>query len=534
MQHPDWRVRRLAIQLLRERDGHSAALEELLDDPEPAVRLEAAIGLPAEAERLIAVVKSLRAGAAKSPRLRYRAALEVARQGEQTDFETLLTDGDSDVRLAGLIALDEAFHEGVRGDDARAALVGLISRPANSPLAELLAVAERWPHPSLEQPVISALKRDLSAQETIRGVAVLRRLKLSPTRDTWSDALDRFWHRVANNEVPLVTRDEKLGTLAILTLDQLQPDMFILLNRLMRDEDAEVRAETHQVLTTIGAGNQVCIELCWQLVGDSAAPLEHRLETIVSLPQIEQRLTSRAWQELLGSPSREVALVALRCLRNHVDQTAVPELLEKIASQLAARGTEFQAALKTREEFLTISPGSQAILARLYAQEKDPEAARRKEGLRARLLERQTQGDPLLGRLVFRSQVCSRCHRSGRQVEFAGPPLDGVAATNTVEYLIDSILYPSKTIKTGFMLELIVTQDGRMLVGGVARDGDELIVTSPAGTTDRVALKNIDQRRQMNQSLMPESLDLTMSEPELLDLVAYLATLRERRGTSVE
>jgi putative heme-binding domain-containing protein len=108
-----------------------------------------------------------------------------------------------------------------------------------------------------------------------------------------------------------------------------------------------------------------------------------------------------------------------------------------------------------------------------------------------------------------------------------------VAATNTVEYLIDSILYPSKTIKTGFMLELIVTQDGRMLVGGVARDGDELVVTSPTGTTDRVALENVEQRRQMNRSLMPESLDLTMSEPELLDLVAYLATLRERHGEVV-
>jgi putative membrane-bound dehydrogenase-like protein len=532
LQHPDWRVRRLAIQLLRERDAHSAALEELVDDPDPAVRLEAAVGLSAPAERLSAVAKSLRAGAAKSPRLRYRAALEVARLGEQADFENLVTDVDAEVRLAGLIALDEAFHEGVRKEAARAALVGLISQPGNSPLVELLAVAERWPHPSFEQPVIAALKRDLSAQETIRGVAVLRRLKLSSTVAS-GDTLNRFWHRVANNEVPLVTRDEKLGTLAILALDQLQPDMFVLLGRLMRDEDAEVRAETHHVLTTIGVANQVCIELCWQLVGDNAAPLEQRLETIVSLAQIEQQLPSRAWQELLASPSREVALVALRCLRNHVDQPAVTELIEKVESRLADRGAEYQAALKTREQFLAISTGSQAILAQLYAQEDDPVAARRKEDLRARLLERQQRGDPLLGRLVFRSQVCSRCHRSGGQAELSGPPLDGVAATNTVEYLIDSILYPSKTIKTGFMLELIVTQDGRMLVGGVARDGDELVVTSPTGTTDRVALENVEQRRQMNRSLMPESLDLTMSEPELLDLVAYLATLRERHGEVV-
>jgi putative membrane-bound dehydrogenase-like protein len=530
LQHSDWRVRRLAVQLLREQDVHSAALQQLVDDPDPAVQLEVAIGLPVQADRVRATAMSLRTGAAKSQRLRYRAALEVARQGEQTDFENLLSDVDAEVRLAGLIALDEAFHEGVREEAARGALVGLISQPGNSPLEELLAVAERWPHPSLAQPVILALKRDLSVQETIRGVAVLRRLKLSPTRDTWGDALDRFWHRVANNEVPLVTHDDKLGTLAILALDQLQPDMFVLLGRLMRDEDPEVRAETHHVLTTIGVANQVCIELCWQLVGDNAAPLDQRLETIVSLSQLEQQLPSRAWQELLASPSREVALVALRCLRSHVDQTAVTELIEKVESRLADRGAEFQAALRTREQYLAISTGSQAILAQLYAQENDPVAARRKEDLRVRLLERQQQGDPLLGRFVFRSQVCSRCHRSGGQAELSGPPLDGVAATNTVEYLIDSILYPSKTIKTGFMLELIVTQDGRMLVGGVARDGDELVVTSPTGSTDRVDLKNVEQRRQMNRSLMPESLDTTMSEPELLDLIAYLATLRERRS----
>lgn len=530
LQHSDWRVRRLAIQLLREQDVHSAALEELVDDPDPAVQLEAAIGLPGQVDRVRAVAKSLRAGAAKSQRLRYQAALEVARLGEQADFENLVTDDDADVRQAGLIALDEAFHEGVRGEAARAALAELISQPGNAPLVELFALAERWPHSAFEQPVISALKRDLSVQETIHGVAVLLRLKLSPTRDTWGRALDNFWHRVANCEAPLHSRDDKLGTLAILVMDQLQPDMFVLLGRLMRDEDAEVRTEAHHALTTLGVGNPVCIELCWQLVGDNAAPLEQRLETIVSLSQIEQQLPSQAWQELLASPSREVALVALRCLRSHVDQTAVTELFENSESRLAARGAEFQSALKTREQYLAISAGSQAILARLYAQENDPVAVQRKEDLRARLLERQQQGDPLLGRLVFRSQVCSRCHRSGGRAEFSGPPLDGVAATNTVDYLIDSILYPSKTIKTGFMQELIVTQDGRTLMGGVARDGDELVVTSPAGSTDRVDLKNVERRRQLNRSLMPESLDLTMSEPELLDLVAYLATLREPRS----
>ncbi|HJN07283.1 MAG TPA: hypothetical protein QF564_01220 [Pirellulaceae bacterium] len=531
LEHPDWRVRRLAIQLLREQDERPAKLEQLVDDPDPAVQLEAAIGLTTKTERLRAVANALRGGATASPRLRYRAALEVARLGNSTAFENLLTDRDSDVRLAGLIALDEAFHEDVRAEAARKALVGLISEPRGAPLAELLAAAERWPHASFKQPVISALKRDLSAEETIRGVAVLRRLMPPSTRDAWGDTLDRFWSRMAKGEVPLVTRDEKLGTLDLLAVDQPGPDTVVVLGRLMRDEHTEVRAEAHRVLTMIGAGDQACIELGWKLLGDSDAPLEHRLETVVSLSQIEKKLSRQAWLELCGSPSRKLALVALRCLRNHTDRTAVAELLKTAEAGLTARGADFEAALRLREQSVAASPGSQQILAQLYAAEKDPAVARRKSGLRARLIEQQNQGDPLLGRLVFRSQVCHRCHRFGGQAEFAGPPLDGVAATNPVEYLIDSILYPSKAIKTGFMLELIVTQQGRMLVGGVARQGDELIVTSPSGIIDRVQLGDVEQRRRMNRSLMPESLEITMSEPELLDLIAYLATLRKGPGS---
>jgi putative heme-binding domain-containing protein len=517
----------LAIQLLHDQGEHPTKLDQLLDDPDPAVQLEAAICLTTKTDRLRAVAHALRAGAAASPRLRYRAALEVARLGNSTDFEKLLTDRDDDVRLAGLIALDEAFHEGVRAEAARKALVGLISEPRGAPLAELLAVAERWPHASLKQPIILALQRDLSAEATIGGVAVLRHLMLPPTRDT----LDRFWSRMAAGDVPLVTLDEKLGTLDLLAMARPGPDTVVVLGRLVRDEHDEVRAEAHHVLTTIAAGNQACIELCWKLLGDGNALLEHRLETIVSLSQIETELSRQAWLKLLSSPSRKLALVALRCLRNHTDRTAVAELFETTESRLTARGTDFAAALRLREQSVAVSPGSGQNLAQLYAAEKDPAAARRKDGLRARMLQLQEQGDPLLGRLVFRSQVCHRCHRFGGQAKFAGPPLDGVAATNSVEYLIDSILYPSKAIKTGFMLELIVTQQGRVLVGGVARQGDELIVTSPFATTDRVQLKDVEERRRLNRSLMPESLEITMSEPELFDLIAYLATLREGPGS---
>lgn len=526
LQHANWRVRRLAVRFLREMGAGSARLERLIDDPDPAVQLEAAISLTAKVDRLHGVAQVIRRGAAASPRLRYRAALEVARLGDSTDFETLLTDNDADIRLTGLIALDEAFHEGVRAEAALEALVKRISVPGDAPLSELLTIARRWPHASVEEPVATMLNRDLPAEDLMRGIAVLHQLPLPPGHDGWDHALERFLNRVATGDVALRTHGEKLGTLDILAAVRPGPDMVVVLNRLLRDEQLDVRAAAHRVLASIGVGNRACIELCWTLIGNNAAALEHRLEAIVSLSQIEKQAAVQAWTNLLESPSRKVALVALRCLRNHTDRVAIDQLLTSAESRLTARGAAFNAVLKSRDS-VSISPDSQQIPIGPHTPEEDPATDRRKEELRARLLKQREKGDPLLGRLVFRSEVCHRCHEIGGHAALSGPSLDGAAAANPIEYLVDSILYPSKVIKTGYMREIVVTQQGRILVGGVARQGDDLIVTSASGTMDRIRLKDVDERHRLNQSPMPHSIELTMSEPELLDLVAYLATLRQ-------
>lgn len=53
----------------------------------------------------------------------------------------------------------------------------------------------------------------------------------------------------------------------------------------------------------------------------------------------------------------------------------------------------------------------------------------------------------------------------------------------------------------------------------------------PRGHAHRIQLKDVEERQRLNRSIMPESLEITMSEPELLDLIAYLATLREGPGS---
>jgi putative heme-binding domain-containing protein len=103
--------------------------------------------------------------------------------------------------------------------------------------------------------------------------------------------------------------------------------------------------------------------------------------------------------------------------------------------------------------------------------------------------------------------------------------LNGVAKTNGLEYIVDSVLYPSRVIKTGFMVELVVTDEGKSIVGKVSEQGDQLTITTADGKRYPIARENVDERQQINQSLMPESLETSMSEAELLDLIAYLLKL---------
>ncbi|MDP6556593.1 MAG: hypothetical protein QGG71_18120, partial [Pirellulaceae bacterium] len=90
-------------------------LRKLQSDPDPAVQIEAALGLRDAAARCTALVQAMRGGAAKIRRLRFMAALEIARYGQDEHFAALLTADDPDMRLAGLIALDEAFYESSKG-----------------------------------------------------------------------------------------------------------------------------------------------------------------------------------------------------------------------------------------------------------------------------------------------------------------------------------------------------------------------------------------------------------------------------------
>ena len=80
---------------------------------------------------------------------------------------------------------------------------------------------------------------------------------------------------------------------------------------------------------------------------------------------------------------------------------------------------------------------------------------------------------------VFERGACTKCHTSVNQNTPLAPSLQGIGKGQKPEYLVESVLFPSKIIKTGFETERIVTKSGKMLTGLVKEDGAVLRVMNP-------------------------------------------------------
>ena len=140
----------------------------------------------------------------------------------------------------------------------------------------------------------------------------------------------------------------------------------------------------------------------------------------------------------------------------------------------------------------------------------------------------QTQGDPARGELVFRRQqlLCFSCHAIGDAGGLLGPNIVSLGSAAPVDYIIESILEPSKKIKEGYNMTMVNMKDGQVMAGMIAQDGtDELVLRDAANQLHKLAKANIAQRTTSPVSMMPPGLTSSLREDEFVDLVRFLSEL---------
>jgi len=132
------------------------------------------------------------------------------------------------------------------------------------------------------------------------------------------------------------------------------------------------------------------------------------------------------------------------------------------------------------------------------------------------------------GRGVFAGAgTCAKCHVVGGEGRNVGPNLSGIGAKLSRQAIYESILAPSAAISHNYESYTALLADGRAVTGLLVSQSPESVVIRGADGIDAtLAAAEVDELIKQPVSLMPADLATALSADELVDLVAWLETLR--------
>jgi putative heme-binding domain-containing protein len=103
--------------------------------------------------------------------------------------------------------------------------------------------------------------------------------------------------------------------------------------------------------------------------------------------------------------------------------------------------------------------------------------------------------------------------------------LTGIARRLPVRDILESVVEPSKVIAEGYATTEVETRDGDLISGRVEREDDKVLVLRPlSGEVVTLKKKDIHRRSLSKVSNMPAGIINTLTEDQILDLLAFLSS----------
>lgn len=139
-------------------------------------------------------------------------------------------------------------------------------------------------------------------------------------------------------------------------------------------------------------------------------------------------------------------------------------------------------------------------------------------------------GDPSHGRQLFfdvkGKAQCARCHTVGREGGRVGPVLDRIASRRNGQYLMESMVLPSKDIDPQYEAVQVVTAKGQSITGlRVNESNFDIQLREENGRFHSFFKRDLDEVVILKKSLMPENYPEQLTVKELHDLFAFLMSL---------
>ncbi len=140
------------------------------------------------------------------------------------------------------------------------------------------------------------------------------------------------------------------------------------------------------------------------------------------------------------------------------------------------------------------------------------------------------RGDAANGKATFFSAEaadCARCHVVNGEGKSVGPELSVIGEKLGRDALLESILNPSAAVSHEYKVWIIDTDSEGLLSGFIRTESAEsLELVDSGGNVTTIAIGDIVERRETGTSLMPDGLSTALTAQELVDIVAFLESLK--------
>jgi putative heme-binding domain-containing protein len=139
-------------------------------------------------------------------------------------------------------------------------------------------------------------------------------------------------------------------------------------------------------------------------------------------------------------------------------------------------------------------------------------------------------GDPKVGEQFFfdvkNKAACNKCHAVNRRGGGIGPALDRIASRRSPQYIMESMVQPSKDIDPRYEQVMVITDDGKTIKGlRVNESNFNIQLREENGQFHSLHKRDLEEVQQLDVSLMPGNLVENLNVKQLHDLFAFLMTL---------
>jgi len=140
------------------------------------------------------------------------------------------------------------------------------------------------------------------------------------------------------------------------------------------------------------------------------------------------------------------------------------------------------------------------------------------------------KGNAALGRKLFFDDKgkanCAKCHTVNKEGGRVGPPLDRIAGRRSPDYIMESILDPSKDIDPEYEAVQVLTLKGTTIIGlRVNESNFSIQLREENGKFHSFNKTELESVTVLKKSLMPDNMAEVLTVKELHDLFAFLMSL---------